>query len=72
MLAILALTFIWAHLVGQWQHQQKPIKLKSHKRLEKSVFRVGMELVAKVAMQLLATLNYFLEPKQVLRFFVVY
>lgn len=44
MLAILALTFIWAHLVGQWQHQQKPIKLKSHKRLEKSVFRVGIEL----------------------------
>lgn len=72
LLAILAVTFVWAYVVGQWQHEQKPIAVKSHERLAKSVFRVGMEIIAKAAMKILATLDYFLTPRQVVQFFVVY
>lgn len=72
LLAILSVTFVWAYVVGQWQHEQKPIAVKSHERLAKSVFRVGMEIIAKAAMKILATLDYFLTPGQVVQFFVVY
>ena len=65
LLAILAVTFVWAYVVGQWQHEKKPIAVKSHERLAKSVFRVGMEIIAKAAMKILATLDYFLTPRQV-------
>lgn len=30
LLALLALAFTWAHLVGIWYHEQRPLKLKNH------------------------------------------
>lgn len=39
LLALLAIAFAWAHLVGEWLHEQKPIPIKKHGRLAKSFFR---------------------------------
>ncbi len=43
LLALLALAFAWAHLVGEWLHEQKPIPIKKHGRLAKSFFRHGLD-----------------------------
>jgi hypothetical protein len=43
LLALLALAFAWAHLVGEWLHEQKPIPIKNHRRLAKSFFRHGLD-----------------------------
>ena len=42
---VLALAFAWAHHVGEWLHdsKQKPLRLKSHLRREKSFFRHGLD-----------------------------
>ena len=42
--AVLALTFAWAHKVGDWYDEQvKPIKRKKHGRLSMSYFRYGLD-----------------------------
>jgi len=43
LLALLAVAFAWAHLVGEWLHEQKPIPIKNHGRLAKSFFRYGLD-----------------------------
>ena len=43
LLALLAIAFAWAHLVGEWCHQQRPLKLKAHGYLAKSYFKRGLD-----------------------------
>ena len=43
LLAVLAIAFCWAHKIGEYQHEQKPIKLKKHQRSAKSLFRLGLD-----------------------------
>jgi hypothetical protein len=33
----------WAHKIGEWRHEAKPIKVKKHRRLAKSIFRCGLD-----------------------------
>ena len=42
---LLAIAFTWAHGIGEWLHdsKQKPLRLKSHLRREKSFFRHGLD-----------------------------
>ena len=43
LIALLALTFCWAHLVGEWRHQfEKVIPLKKHGRPQHNCFRYGL------------------------------
>jgi hypothetical protein len=42
---LLAIAFCWAHLVGEWKHEQKPIKIKKHGRPAISLFRYGMDYI---------------------------
>ena len=45
--ALLAIAFCWAHKTGEWRHAHiKPLKLKNHGRLEKSLFRYGLDYLA--------------------------
>ncbi|OTE95247.1 hypothetical protein BCS42_09195 [Crenothrix sp. D3] len=40
------LAFCWAHRVGEWQHENvKPIKVKKHQWLAKSIFRLGLDII---------------------------
>lgn len=45
LVALLTLAFFWAHYVGEWLHdtRTKPLRLKSHRRREKSFFRHGLD-----------------------------
>ena len=43
LVALLALAFTWAHLVGQWLAETKPLKIKKHGRRARSLFRSGLD-----------------------------
>jgi len=43
LLALLAIAFCWAHFLGEWLHEQKPIPIKSHHRPAISIFRYGLD-----------------------------
>jgi hypothetical protein len=43
LLALLSLAFAWAHLVGEWCYEQRPLKPKAHGYLPKSFFRRGLD-----------------------------
>ena len=46
LLVLLSIAFCWALKTGEWQHNTiKPIKIKKHGRLEKSLFRYGLDLI---------------------------
>jgi len=50
--------FCWAHRIGEWQYAYvKPIKVKKHQRLTKSIFREGLDLLR----------DSLLKPKESLR-----
>jgi hypothetical protein len=42
----MVIAFCWAHRTGEWQHENvKPINVKKHLRLSKSIFRMGLDLL---------------------------
>jgi Transposase DDE domain len=47
LLALVALTYLWAYKVGDWLHEQKPITRRSHQRLAQSVFRLGLDALTR-------------------------
>ena len=48
LIALLAIAFCWAHIVGEWLAELKPIKIKKHGRLAKSIFRLGFDKLRRV------------------------
>ena len=43
-MALLVIAFCWAHKTGEWKHKViKPLKTKTHGRLEQSLFRYGLD-----------------------------
>lgn len=48
LIALLALAFCWAHVVGEWLSQQKPLATKKHGRLAKSIFRYGLDHLRRI------------------------
>jgi len=47
LLALLAIAFCRAHLLGEWLHEQKPIPIKSHHRPAIRIFRCGLGLAER-------------------------
>ena len=45
LLVLLAIAFCWAHKTGEWRHEQKAIKIKTHGRPEVSIFRYGLDYI---------------------------
>lgn len=43
LVAYLSIAFCLAHIIGEWLNEQKPIKIKKHNRLAKSIFRYGLD-----------------------------
>ena len=43
LMAFLAIAFSWAHIIGEWRHEFKPIKIKKHGRPAQSLFRYGLD-----------------------------
>ncbi len=48
LLALLALAFTWAFVVGQWQAIVKELKLKKHGYPPKSIFRRGLNMLCRL------------------------
>ena len=47
LVAVLAIAFCWAHRIGEWLHDANPIRLKTHGRPAKSIFRAGFDQVRR-------------------------
>ena len=69
LLGILAITFTFAYVVGQWQHSIKPIKIKQHGRKAISLFRLGLDYLRRIFFnieqmksELLEIINKFINP----------
>ena len=43
LMAFLAIALSWAHIIGEWRHEVKPIKIKKHGRPAQSLFRYGLD-----------------------------
>jgi hypothetical protein len=52
LLALLAIAFTWAFVVGEWQAAVKELKLKKHGYLPKSVFRLGLNMLCRLVTNL--------------------
>ena len=52
LVALLALAFTWAHLVGLWLAESEPLKIKKHGRLARSLFRSGLDQLQYVLLNL--------------------
>lgn len=67
LVALLALTFAWAYLVGDWLDRKvQPIKLKSHGRRARSVFRYGLDHLRYVLLNIAAKIREFFDCLKVL------
>jgi hypothetical protein len=54
LMALLAIAFCWAHSIGQWLTQAKPLKIKKHGRLAKSIFRHGFDHLRSILCNLMS------------------
>jgi len=48
--SVLAIAFCWAYYVGAWRHVVKPIRIKKHERLARSIFRYGFDWIRHVVL----------------------
>ena len=48
LIALLALAFCWAHVVGEWLSQRRALKTKKHGRFAKSIFRYGLNHLRRI------------------------
>lgn len=48
LVALLALAFSWAHVIGEWLTQARPLKTKNHGRMERSIFRHGFDHLRRI------------------------
>jgi hypothetical protein len=52
LLALLAIAFTWAFVVGEWQAVVKDLKLKKHGYPPKSIFRLGLNMLCRLVTNL--------------------
>jgi Transposase DDE domain len=52
LLVLLTLAFCWCSRLGEWQHDQKPIPVKTHGRPAKSLFRHGLDTLRNIVSNL--------------------
>jgi len=57
LLSLLTIAVSWAMLAGELENQVKPLKLKKHGKLEKSIFRLGFETLRNCFCQVTASLR---------------
>jgi hypothetical protein len=48
LLALVALAFCWAHVIGEWLSAQQPLKIKKHGRKARSLFRYGLDHLRRI------------------------
>ena len=66
LVALLAIAFTWAHRTGEWQNEQKPIKIKKHGRPAVSLFRYGLDFLCDSIVRLAYKTNHFQHALKIL------
>lgn len=62
LLVLPVIAFCWAHRTGEWQHENiKPIKIKKHQRLAKSIFRYGLDLIQDKLLNSVDSITFIFE-----------
>ena len=59
LIALLAITFCWAHITSEWLHELKPIKIKKHGRNAISLFRYGFDHLRNILLNISRKLHDF-------------
>jgi hypothetical protein len=54
LIALLALAFCWAHVIGEWLTRQQPLKVKRHGRKSGSIFRHGFDYLRRILCNLMS------------------
>ena len=67
LLALLAITFCWAHITGEWLSDQKPIKIKKHGRKAISIFHYGFNYLREIVLNINEKYQEFKEVVELLR-----
>jgi hypothetical protein len=52
LLALLAIAFTWAFVVGEWQAAVKDLKFRKHGYPPKSIFRLGLNMLCRLVTNL--------------------
>jgi len=48
LIGILAIAFVWCHIIGEWLNEKIPIKTLKHGRFAQSLFLYGLEFISDV------------------------
>lgn len=56
---LLSIAFCWAHKMGEWRNEVKPIKFKKHGRSAISLFQYGLDYVSNSIMKVFYQPNLF-------------
>ena len=67
LVALLAITFGWCHFTGEWLHKQKPIPIKKHGRKTKSIFRLGLDHLREILLNISEKMQNFKKMIRLLR-----
>ena len=60
LLVVVVIAFCWAHRTGEWRHEQvKPIRVKKHQRLAKSIFKYGLDWIRERLLDTTLSLESF-------------
>jgi len=59
--ALLAISFCWAHMAGEWLHKIKPIKIKKHGRMAQSLFRYGLDFLKNILFNISEKFDLFVK-----------
>ena len=61
LIALLAIACTWTHIIGEWIALTKPLKVKTHGRMEKSLFRYGLDHLQYVLLNIQQQAQEFLK-----------
>lgn len=67
LIALLAIACSWAHIIGQWIAKTNPLKIKKHGRMEKSLFRYGLDHLQYVLLNINQQYQQFRKCMRLLR-----
>lgn len=67
LLCLLTIAFCWAYKTGEWCQKKDPIKYKQHGRREKSVFRVGLDHIRIIIINIANKIEQFYHALEQLR-----
>jgi len=68
LIALLAIALCWAHFVGEWVAQCRPLKIKKHGRQEKSLFRYGLDYLRYILLNIQDHFLNFQRCLEILRY----